>query len=232
MNSLIVVGRFNHIGEPSVRLEGQTTWGVWLRIDHWRTRRGSSRLRCGMSYHPVNRELTFHGVASVVIQLLIYCHCLKIGRSHPQSFHRLCALPSLKHLMIRPSLKMLSDFLFRPHFRPHPCLLSSSTTCPHTLHDSWASCLLPRAVTTCHDTQHRPWAQDFPVPASPPPIPPSGDVPLSPFCDFKFGCGLRGKPNLHPQFDHRSPRTEARGLATHFVQQVTGSASQPTVATM
>ena len=45
VNSLIVAGRFNHIGEPSVRLEGQTAWGVWLRIDHWRAGRGSSRLR-------------------------------------------------------------------------------------------------------------------------------------------------------------------------------------------
>ena len=48
VNSLIVAGRFNHIGEPSVRLEGQTAWGVWLRIDHWRAGRGSSRLRCGV----------------------------------------------------------------------------------------------------------------------------------------------------------------------------------------
>ena len=60
-------GRFR----AGVRLEGQTAWGVWLRIDHWRASRGGSRLRCGVLFHPVNRELTFHGVASVVTQLLL-----------------------------------------------------------------------------------------------------------------------------------------------------------------
>ena len=70
VNSLIAAGRFNHIVEAIVRLEGQTAWGVWLRIDHWRASRGGSRLRCGL-FHPVNRELTFHGVASVVTELLL-----------------------------------------------------------------------------------------------------------------------------------------------------------------
>ena len=71
VNAMITAGRFNHIGEASVRLEGQTAWGVWLRIDHWRASRAASRLRCGVLYHPVNRELTFHGVASVVTQFLL-----------------------------------------------------------------------------------------------------------------------------------------------------------------
>ena len=71
VNSLIAAGRFNHIGEASVRWEGQTAWGVWLRIDHGRASRGGSRLRCGVLFHPVNRELTFHGVATVVTQLLL-----------------------------------------------------------------------------------------------------------------------------------------------------------------
>ena len=70
VNAMITAGHFNHIGEASVRLEGQTAWGVWLRIDHWRASRGASRLRCGMLYHPINRELTFHGVASVGTQFL------------------------------------------------------------------------------------------------------------------------------------------------------------------
>ena len=39
VNSLIAAGRFNHIGEASVLLEGQTACGVWLRIDHWRASR-------------------------------------------------------------------------------------------------------------------------------------------------------------------------------------------------
>ena len=33
LRGLINAGRFNHIGHPNVRLEGQTAWGVWLRVD-------------------------------------------------------------------------------------------------------------------------------------------------------------------------------------------------------
>ena len=68
---MITAGRFNHTGEASVRLEGQTAWGVWLRVDHWRASRGASRFRCGVLCHPVNRELIFHGVGSVVTQFLL-----------------------------------------------------------------------------------------------------------------------------------------------------------------
>ena len=63
VNAMITAGRFNHTGEASVRLEGQTAWGVWLRVDHWRASRGASRLRCGVLYHPVNCELTLHGLS-------------------------------------------------------------------------------------------------------------------------------------------------------------------------
>ena len=38
LNSHIITGRFNHIGHVHVRLEGQTAWCVWLRVDHWRER--------------------------------------------------------------------------------------------------------------------------------------------------------------------------------------------------
>ena len=57
--------------DASITLVKQTAWGVWLRTDHWRASRGASRLRCGVLDHPVNRELTFHGVASVVTQFLL-----------------------------------------------------------------------------------------------------------------------------------------------------------------
>ena len=68
----IVAGRFNHIGNASVRLEAQTAWGVWLRIDQWRRGSGGrTQLRCGVLYHVANRELTFHGMADVVTQLLL-----------------------------------------------------------------------------------------------------------------------------------------------------------------
>ena len=59
------------LGNRMSVLEGTTAWGVWLRIDHWRASRGGSRLWCEVLFGPVNRELTFHGVASVVTQLLL-----------------------------------------------------------------------------------------------------------------------------------------------------------------
>ena len=34
VTSMINDGRFNHIGHSVLRLEGQTAWGVWLRINH------------------------------------------------------------------------------------------------------------------------------------------------------------------------------------------------------
>ena len=73
LNSLIIAGRFNHIGHAHVRLEGQTAWGVWLRVDHWRGAHSSRpRLRCGVLYHVANRELTFHGSAATQLLLPIF----------------------------------------------------------------------------------------------------------------------------------------------------------------
>ena len=70
VRGLINAGRFNHIGHPNVRLEGQTALG-WLRVDHWRGAHSTRpRLRCGVPYHVANRELTFHGSAIDVTQLL------------------------------------------------------------------------------------------------------------------------------------------------------------------
>ena len=72
LNSLIIAGRFNHIGHAHVRLEGQTAWCVWLRVDHWRGAHSSRpRLRCSVLYHVANRELTFHGSAADATQLLL-----------------------------------------------------------------------------------------------------------------------------------------------------------------
>ena len=36
---------FNHIGHVHVRLEGQTAWGVWFRVDHWRGAQSSRLVR-------------------------------------------------------------------------------------------------------------------------------------------------------------------------------------------
>ena len=36
-------GRVNHIGHAVVRFQGQTAWGVWLRINHWESSQGTPR---------------------------------------------------------------------------------------------------------------------------------------------------------------------------------------------
>ena len=64
--------RFEHIGRASIRLEGATAWGVWLRIDQWSSALGNRpRLRCGALYHVANRTVTFHGVARDAARLLV-----------------------------------------------------------------------------------------------------------------------------------------------------------------
>ena len=72
VTAMINDGRFSHIGHGVLRLQGQTAWGVWLRINHWDSSQGRrARLRVGVLYHVGNRTLTFHGSASVVRQLLL-----------------------------------------------------------------------------------------------------------------------------------------------------------------
>ena len=49
LTSMINNGRFSHIGHAVIRLEGQTAWGVWLRINHWDSSQGRrARLRVGV----------------------------------------------------------------------------------------------------------------------------------------------------------------------------------------
>ena len=46
VTAMINDGRFSHIGHGVLRLEGQTAWGVWLRINHWDSSQGRrARLR-------------------------------------------------------------------------------------------------------------------------------------------------------------------------------------------
>ena len=72
LNQMIRQGRFEHIGHASIRLQGATAWGVWLRIDQWSSALGNRpRLRCGALYHVANRTVTFHGVARDAARLLV-----------------------------------------------------------------------------------------------------------------------------------------------------------------
>ena len=65
-------GTFEHIGHADVRMEGQTAWGVWLRVNYWigaHSRR--PRLRCGVFFHVANRTVSFHGSVSDARNLLL-----------------------------------------------------------------------------------------------------------------------------------------------------------------
>ena len=56
VTAMINDGRFSHIGHEVLRLEGQTAWGVWLRINHWDSSQGRrARLR--------DLSLGLHGLA-------------------------------------------------------------------------------------------------------------------------------------------------------------------------
>ena len=72
VQEMIQAGRFEHIGRASIRLEGRSAWGVWLRIDQWSTALGRRpRLRCGVLYHLANRTLSFHGIATDAVRFLL-----------------------------------------------------------------------------------------------------------------------------------------------------------------
>ena len=71
-------GRFEHIGRASIRLEGATAWGVWLRIDQW----SSALLRLSHNCLQFNEIVLmwlcqlnlFFTVTSRVIQWQVRCH--------------------------------------------------------------------------------------------------------------------------------------------------------------
>ena len=63
VNEMIAAGRFEHIGHPSIRVEGTTAWHSTVLGRH-------PRLRCGVFYHVANRTLSFHGRARDAVQFL------------------------------------------------------------------------------------------------------------------------------------------------------------------
>ena len=72
LNGMVSSGAFQHIGRASIRVEGTSAWGVWLRIDHWPSALGRHPLlRCGVLYHDANRTLSFHGIAKDAVQYLL-----------------------------------------------------------------------------------------------------------------------------------------------------------------
>ena len=129
---MIAAGRFEHIGHASIRVEGTTAWGVWLRVDQWPTALGRHpHLRCGVLYHVANRTLSFHGIARDAVQFLL--HSFRIGRV----LLSLSCLPfdrqvlELKLTVLRPvvpshNVRLLSPVLAVPNLE---VVLSHSLRC-------------------------------------------------------------------------------------------------------
>ena len=133
LNQLVAQGRFAHLGVPQVRLEGTTSWGVWLRINH---RVGAfsqrPRLLCGALFHAVNRTVTLHGDAATAATGL-----LPVFRSWTyENFNDLPTVQPPNHMPLDDhtveDLDALSSDadhnLQRPAPPPLPCL--SAPPCP------------------------------------------------------------------------------------------------------
>ena len=63
-----------HIGQPDLRVEGATSWGVWLCIFHTSGSSGNGhgrRVRCGVLYHVAQMTVFFHGDEVATRELLL-----------------------------------------------------------------------------------------------------------------------------------------------------------------
>ena len=47
VSDMVSAGQFEHIGRATIRIEGASAWGVWLRVDHWPTALGRHPV-CGV----------------------------------------------------------------------------------------------------------------------------------------------------------------------------------------
>ena len=73
LNGMVSSGVFQHSGRASIRVEGTSAWGVWLRIDHWPSASGRHpRLRCGVLNHVATRTLSFHCIARDAVRFLLH----------------------------------------------------------------------------------------------------------------------------------------------------------------
>ena len=90
VTAMINDGRSSYIGHGVLRLEGQTAWGVCLKINDWDSSQSRRvRLRVGVLYYVGNRTLTLHVSVPTVKQLLL-----------PQdwTFATLASLPSVSQV--------------------------------------------------------------------------------------------------------------------------------------
>ena len=148
-----------------------------------------------------HRSLPFHTLFSSVQRLLLILRLLQ------------CKPTRLSMVQSSPTHMRFLDPLHFPIFLHHFLVLD-----PFVSPRSWRW-HVELLSNCCHHLPRHPiplLAQDFPSASATTAHPAFWRRLLFPFCDFKFGSRLRGKPNFHPQFHHRSPCIAAGGLATHF----------------
>ena len=73
VQSMIDAHAFDDIGQPNLRIEGPTSWGVWLRISEpSRSESGRPcRIRCGVLYHVAQMKIFLHGEEQATRQMLL-----------------------------------------------------------------------------------------------------------------------------------------------------------------
>ena len=114
VNAMVNEGRFEHNGHATIRVEGASSWGVWLRVDHWPSAVGHHpQLRCGVLFHVANRTFSFHGIGSDAVQFLLPLFVSWTYSSLPQ-------LPSLHARLVSSSVHPLDN--------PLPPAVSGSNT--------------------------------------------------------------------------------------------------------
>ena len=72
VQSMIDSGVFRDIGRPTLRIEGPTSWGVWLRVcDPATSGAACGRVRCGVLYHVAQLTCYFHGEEQITREMLL-----------------------------------------------------------------------------------------------------------------------------------------------------------------
>ena len=72
VQSMIDSGVFRDIGRPTLRIEGPTSWGVWLRVcDPAPSGATCGRVSCGVLYHVAQMTCYFHGEEQITREMLL-----------------------------------------------------------------------------------------------------------------------------------------------------------------
>ena len=178
VNGMVSSGSFEHIGHASIRVEGSSAWGVWLRVDHWPTALGRHpRLRCGVLYHVANRTLSFHGDARDAFQFLLplfeswtftsslNCHQLAVRvlqflrwttLMHPRPLLTPPCLPqATSHLFVALSASWLTSAMATKE-KSEVCVKKFPSSAPTFVTGRFAPSSSCSFTTSCHTTCRQP----------------------------------------------------------------------------